>query len=71
MSRTTISLPDGLLRRLRIRAAERGTSMAKLIREAVEKELAGDAPCPRSLGIAESGQRYTSEEASNVRPKPR
>lgn len=71
MTRTTISLPEDLLKRLRVLAAERGTSMAKLIREAVEKELTGERPRPRSLGIAESGERYTSEEASDVRPKPR
>ncbi|MBI2969541.1 MAG: CopG family transcriptional regulator [Gammaproteobacteria bacterium] len=71
MTRTTISLPEDLLKRLRVLAAERRTSMAKLIREAVEKELSGQHPRPRSLGIAESGSRYTSEEASNVRPQPR
>ena len=71
MTRTTISLPDDVLQRLRILAAERRISMAEIIREAVEKELAGQRPLPRSLGIAESGTRYTSEEASDVRPKPR
>ena len=40
MERTTISIPEPLLRRLRVIAAERGTSMAELIREAVEEKLA-------------------------------
>jgi predicted transcriptional regulator len=38
MERTTISLPEELLQRLRLIAAERRTSMAALIREAVEEK---------------------------------
>jgi hypothetical protein len=45
--------------------------MATIIRQAVERELEAQHPRPRSLGVAESGVRDTSEEASHVRPKPR
>jgi len=51
MERTTISLPQGLLQRLRLLAAERRTSMAALIREALEEKSAAYRPNPRSLGI--------------------
>jgi predicted DNA-binding protein len=36
MQRTTISIPPELLKHLRQIAAERGTSMATLVREALE-----------------------------------
>lgn len=39
MERTTISIPDELLRRLRIIAAERRTSIAALVREALEERV--------------------------------
>jgi predicted transcriptional regulator len=71
MTRTTLSLPDELLDRLRILAAQRRMSMATIIRQALEKEIEAQHPQPRSLGIAESGVRHTSEEASGVRPRPR
>jgi len=71
MTRTTISLPEDLLHRLRLVAANRRTSMATVIREAVERELDAERPQPRSLGVAESGLRDTSEQASDLRPKPR
>lgn len=77
MERTTISLPSDLHRKLRILAAERGVSMAAIIREAVEKEMrkepatnASEAdkpykrPKPKSIGIAASGYTDTSRLAS-------
>jgi plasmid stability protein len=70
MSRTTIVAPEHLLKRLRLMAAERGTSMATLIREALEEKVANDRPRPRSLGIAASGHADTSERASTKRPVP-
>jgi plasmid stability protein len=64
--RTTIVAPDELLRRLRVVAAERGTSMAELIREALEEKVAQHRPKPKSLGIGDSGRtdiaRRTGEE---------
>jgi len=52
-------------------AAERGTSMAELIREALEEKLNSSQPRPRSLGLGASGHRDTAERAGEERPKPR
>ncbi len=71
MERTTIMLPDDLLRRLRLIAAEQHTSMASLIREAVEEKVQSHRPRPRSLGIAASGYTDTARRASDERPVPR
>jgi metal-responsive CopG/Arc/MetJ family transcriptional regulator len=71
MERTTISLPDELLERLRLIAAERRTSMASLIREAVEEKVRGYRPRPRSLGIGASGYTDTARLAGEERPEPR
>lgn len=69
--RTTISLPEELLKRLRIMAAERRTSMAALIREALEEKSAVHRPKPKSLGIGDSGYSDTSRRAANERQAPR
>ncbi len=66
-----ISLPEPLLRRLRVAAAERGVSMATIVREAVEQKLDERPPKPRSLGIADSGYIDTSSLAGEQRPEPR
>ena len=50
MTRTTISLPNGLLTRLKILAAERGVSMTSLIRGVLEASTEDARPAPRSLG---------------------
>ncbi len=71
MERTTISLPEDVLKRLRLLAAERRTSMAALIREAVEEKTASLRPRPRSLGIGASGRRDTARRAGEERPEPR
>jgi metal-responsive CopG/Arc/MetJ family transcriptional regulator len=71
MERTTISFPKDLLKRLRVMAAQRRTSMAALIREAVEEKLAARAPRPRSLGIGMSGHCDTARRAGDERPVPR
>ena len=67
MPRTTIVAPEHLLKRLRLMAAERGTSMATLIRE----KVGAQQPRPRSLGIGASGHADTSERTSSERPLPR
>jgi metal-responsive CopG/Arc/MetJ family transcriptional regulator len=54
MQRTTISIPDELLQRLRVMAAERRTSIAALVREALEEknqELSSTAAKLRNRGI--------------------
>lgn len=71
MERTTISLPEELLDRLRRIAAEEGTSMAALVREAVEEKVGSHRPTPRSLGIGASGRSDTARRSGEERPEPR
>jgi len=71
MERTTISLPDGLLDRLRSIAAERRKSMASLIREALEETVARHHPQPRSLGMGASAHTDTARRSASERPVPR
>jgi Ribbon-helix-helix protein, copG family len=71
MQRTTIVAPEQVLQRLRRMAAERGTSMADLIREALEAKVGTDQPRPRSLGLGASGHTDTAQRAGNERPLPR
>jgi metal-responsive CopG/Arc/MetJ family transcriptional regulator len=72
MGRTTISIPHELLKHLRLIAAERGTSMAAVIREALDEAASRHRARPRSLGIGASGHsdtaRRTAEEHSQPRP---
>ena len=71
MRRTTIVTPEHLLARLRQMAAERGTSMAELIRETLEDKVGSSRPRPRSLGLGASGQADTAMRAGDERPQPR
>jgi len=71
MQRTTIRLPEVLVQRLRQIAAERGTSIAALLREAAEEQARRYRPSPRSLGIGDSGHMDTARRASDERPVPR
>ncbi|MBI3927918.1 MAG: ribbon-helix-helix protein, CopG family [Armatimonadetes bacterium] len=71
MTRTTLSLPEELLQRLRVLAAERGTSMAALIREAIEEKVGSQRRPPRSLGIGASGLSDTARRSGEERPEPR
>ncbi len=68
MERTTIMLPEDLLERLRTIAAERRTSMAKLVREALEEKVQGYRPKPRSLGIGDSGHTDTARRTAEELP---
>ncbi|MBI4322366.1 MAG: ribbon-helix-helix protein, CopG family [Chloroflexi bacterium] len=72
MKRTTIVAPDDLIDRLRREAAERGVSLATVIREALEAKARSWRPKPRSLGIGDSGRtdiaRRTGEES--IVPQP-
>jgi metal-responsive CopG/Arc/MetJ family transcriptional regulator len=67
MERTTISIPADLLVRLRTVASERRTSMAALIREALEDKVAQIRPRPRSLGIGASGHTNTARQTGTER----
>ena len=71
MTRTTISLPDDLLKRLRSIALERGTSMAALIRQALEELSDSHRPKPKSIGMGASEYTDTAREAASERQPPR
>ncbi|MCG3197844.1 MAG: hypothetical protein GHCLOJNM_02336 [bacterium] len=47
--RTTLDLPDEVLRRAKIAAVERGTTLREIVRQALTHELglADEAPTPR------------------------
>ncbi len=71
MQRSTIVASEQVLQRLRRVAAARGTSMADLIREALEAKVGTDHPRPRSLVLGASGRTDTAQRASSERPMPR
>jgi len=71
MPRTTMTIPDGILDRLRKMAALRHTSIATLVREALEEKVTGYRPRPRSLGIGASGRGDTARRTAAERPEPR
>ncbi|MDO8530558.1 MAG: ribbon-helix-helix protein, CopG family [Dehalococcoidia bacterium] len=71
MERTTMSIPEELLKRLRLIAAERGTSVAALVREALEEKAGSYRPRPRSLGIGASGRTNTARRTAEERAEPR
>lgn len=71
MSRTTLTLDEAVRRRLRRLAADRGVSMATLIREAIDEKVDRLAPKPRSLGIGASGTSDTARRSADERSEPR
>ena len=71
MKRTTIVLPEELRKRVRRLAAERGVSMAAIIRDAIEQKMREARPKPKSLGVAASGESDASELSIGMRPEPR
>jgi hypothetical protein len=71
MHRTTIVIPEVLLRQLRRIAADQGSSMAAVMREALEEKVRSYHPRPRSLGSGASGVADTARRAGEERPVPR
>jgi predicted transcriptional regulator len=71
MERTTIMLDDETRNRLRRMAAERGVSMATLIREAIDDKVGQARPRPQSIGIGSSGHSDTARRAGDERSEPR
>lgn len=71
MNRTTFTIDDDVRRRLRRAAAERGVSMATIIREAIEEKVERLAPKPRSLGSGASAVSDTARRSGDERPEPR
>lgn len=72
MQRTTISISEELIERLRVMAAERRISMAALVREALEEKSKNYRPKPKSIGIGASGYTDTSIRAGEepIEPPP-
>lgn len=64
MRRTTIVAPEEVLERLRALAAERGVSLAAVIREALEEKAGRHRPKPRSLGMGASGHTDTAQRSA-------
>lgn len=71
MHRTTLMLPNDVHQRLRRLAAERGVSMATVVREAIDDKLARSRPKPRSFGIGASGHRDTARASADLELEPR
>jgi hypothetical protein len=65
MTRTTFTIPDDLLTRLKVLAAQRDVSMATIIREALEEKVAEETPSLHILGLFDSGHTDTSQLASD------
>ena len=57
--------------RLRRLAAERGVSMATIVREAIDEKLVKARPRPRSIGVGASGTPDTARRSPDDRPEPR
>jgi metal-responsive CopG/Arc/MetJ family transcriptional regulator len=68
MARTTISIPEELLERLKRTALKRRVSMATVIREAIEKETEMERPKLHFLGIGDSGHTDTARRSAEERP---
>lgn len=71
MNRTTFTIDDDVRLRLRRVAAERGVSMATIIREAIDEKVDRLAPKPRSLGVGASRVSETARRSADERPEPR
>ena len=71
MERTTLMLPDETRDRLRRLAADRGVSMATIIREAIEAHVASAHPRPRIIGSGASRVSDTARRSAVERPEPR
>ena len=70
MQRTSLMLPREVHDRLRRIAAERGVSMATIIRDAIDEKVARSRPLPRSLGMGASGKQDTAQRTADERPEP-
>jgi hypothetical protein len=67
MKRMMIQAEDALLERAKRRAADRGVSVAQLVREALERELGPASPTPdvRCAGAFSSGQGDLARRAGD------
>ena len=71
MNRTTFTIDDDVRRRLRRIAADRGVSMATIIREAIDEKVDRFAPKPRSIGVGASGVSDTARRSAEEGVEPR
>ena len=71
MTRTTITIPEELLKRLKKIAHERDVSMAVIVREALEEMAAKHRPFPKSIGMGDSGYTDTARLAGDMKFPPR
>jgi len=71
VDRNGVSLDKATWQRLRRIAAERGISMAALIREAIDETIERHAPTPRSLGVGASEVSDTARRSGDERAEPR
>ena len=70
MEKTTLYLPAELQRALRALARRTGRSQAVLIREALERYIAGsEVPRPRSIGAAADGALAAPDAKAWVRDR--
>ena len=71
MRRMIIQVDEEMARRVKRAAAERGTSAAQVVRDAVARDL-GDSPPPpiRMLGAYESGERDLGRRAGEMEFEP-
>ena len=69
MKRTTVMLSDDLLARVRLESRRRGTSVADVVREAVEREFSQPKRSGKALsffGVGEGGPADASERVDEV-----
>ena len=70
MPQMTIDAPDELLQQLRHIAEEQHTSLAIIIREALEERVRQRRPKPRSIGIGDSGRNDISRRIGEEEAVP-
>ncbi len=70
MKRIMIQADEELLERARRRAAERGVSIAQVVRDALEKELGVRQPPLTCVGVFKSGTGDLSRRASEDEFEP-
>jgi hypothetical protein len=70
MARTSISVDEATLLELHRLALERRTSLAAIVREALQEKLASARRKPRSLGMGASGYSDTGRRTGAEWPEP-
>ncbi|MBO0703885.1 MAG: CopG family transcriptional regulator [Candidatus Dormibacteraeota bacterium] len=66
MKRTTVMLPDDLLARVRVESRRRGTSVADVVREAVEREFAEPRTTRQPLSFFGVGEGWPPDASERV-----